>query len=218
VRQPPRRARRRTHFGARPNDLHETEALRSATLAPGSNGYGPRADGSGDTMRSIVAGRGQGRWVVIYREGDGFVAQCLDVDVAGDGPTEAGAREFLRETLELYLDEPAGSDRHIRPNGDRPDGSSTWRSAASEAARLSGAALASVQQVGRRHRVNRIGRQTRPPEHRWPCSAARSCSSASGSLAGPSGRIRRPVETLPRGPLRTGSAACAPTTGPGAAS
>jgi predicted RNase H-like HicB family nuclease len=48
--------------------------------------------------------------VVIYREGDGFVAQCLDVDVASDGATEDEARENLREALELYFDEPAGSD------------------------------------------------------------------------------------------------------------
>jgi predicted RNase H-like HicB family nuclease len=48
--------------------------------------------------------------VVIYREGDAFVAQCLDVDVASDGRTEAEARENLREALELYFDEPAGVD------------------------------------------------------------------------------------------------------------
>jgi predicted RNase H-like HicB family nuclease len=48
--------------------------------------------------------------VVIYREGDTFVAQCLDVDVASDGPTETEARESLREALELYFDEPAGTD------------------------------------------------------------------------------------------------------------
>ena len=48
--------------------------------------------------------------VVIYREGDTFVAQCLDVDVASDGPTEAEAREGLREALELYFDEPDGAE------------------------------------------------------------------------------------------------------------
>jgi predicted RNase H-like HicB family nuclease len=44
--------------------------------------------------------------VVIYREGDGFVAQCLNVDVASDGMSEDQARENLREALELYFDEP----------------------------------------------------------------------------------------------------------------
>jgi predicted RNase H-like HicB family nuclease len=44
--------------------------------------------------------------VVIYREGDGYVAQCLDVDVASDGATEDEARANLREALELYFDEP----------------------------------------------------------------------------------------------------------------
>jgi predicted RNase H-like HicB family nuclease len=44
--------------------------------------------------------------VVIYREGDVFVAQCLNVDVASDGATSDAARENLREALELYFDEP----------------------------------------------------------------------------------------------------------------
>jgi predicted RNase H-like HicB family nuclease len=50
--------------------------------------------------------------VVIYREADGFVAQCLDVDVASDGATEDEARENLREALELYFQEPAGPAAH----------------------------------------------------------------------------------------------------------
>jgi predicted RNase H-like HicB family nuclease len=49
--------------------------------------------------------------VVIYSEGDGFVAQCLNVDVASDGATEDEARQNVREALELYFDEPdAGVD------------------------------------------------------------------------------------------------------------
>jgi predicted RNase H-like HicB family nuclease len=44
--------------------------------------------------------------VVIYREGDGFVAQCLNVEVASDGDTEAEARANILEALELYFDEP----------------------------------------------------------------------------------------------------------------
>ncbi|MDQ1294534.1 MAG: hypothetical protein QG608_2418 [Actinomycetota bacterium] len=44
--------------------------------------------------------------VVIYREGDGFVAQCLNVDVASEGDTEQEARDKIREALELFFDEP----------------------------------------------------------------------------------------------------------------
>jgi hypothetical protein len=55
--------------------------------------------------------------VVIYREGDGFVAQCLNVDVASDGDTEDQARESLREALELYFDEP-DADAAWAPVGD----------------------------------------------------------------------------------------------------
>ena len=45
--------------------------------------------------------------VVIYREGDGFVARCLNVDVASEGATEADARANILEALELYFEEPA---------------------------------------------------------------------------------------------------------------
>jgi predicted RNase H-like HicB family nuclease len=45
--------------------------------------------------------------VVIYREGDGFVAQCLNVDVASEGDTEEEARENIREALGLYFEEPS---------------------------------------------------------------------------------------------------------------
>ena len=44
--------------------------------------------------------------VVIYAEGDGYVAQCLDVDVASEGQTEEEARANIQEALELYFDEP----------------------------------------------------------------------------------------------------------------
>jgi predicted RNase H-like HicB family nuclease len=49
--------------------------------------------------------------VVIYREGDVYVAQSLDVDIASDGGTEAEARENLREALELCFDEPGAEPR-----------------------------------------------------------------------------------------------------------
>ena len=41
--------------------------------------------------------------VVVYREGDGYVAQCLNVNVASEGDTEAEALANLQEALELYF-------------------------------------------------------------------------------------------------------------------
>lgn len=51
--------------------------------------------------------------VVIYREGDGFVAQCLNVDVASEGATEEEARENIREALELYFEEPSAGAQAV---------------------------------------------------------------------------------------------------------
>jgi predicted RNase H-like HicB family nuclease len=45
--------------------------------------------------------------VVLYRERDGYVAQCLDVDVQTGGETEAEARSHLRDALEFYFQQPA---------------------------------------------------------------------------------------------------------------
>jgi predicted RNase H-like HicB family nuclease len=52
--------------------------------------------------------------VVLYRGGDGYVAQCLDVDLVTGGNSEAEARANLREALELYFAEP-GADAHYLP-------------------------------------------------------------------------------------------------------
>ncbi len=43
---------------------------------------------------------------IVWREGKWFIAQCLEVDLASQGRTEREAVENLRETLELYLEEP----------------------------------------------------------------------------------------------------------------
>ena len=43
---------------------------------------------------------------VIRREGEWFVAQCLDVDVASQGETEPEALAALREALELHFQPP----------------------------------------------------------------------------------------------------------------
>jgi predicted RNase H-like HicB family nuclease len=43
----------------------------------------------------------------VSQEGDWYVAQCLEVDVASQGETIEGALAALREALELYFeDEP----------------------------------------------------------------------------------------------------------------
>lgn len=42
----------------------------------------------------------------IWQEGEWFVAQCLEVDVASQGRTEAEALANLREALELHFQPP----------------------------------------------------------------------------------------------------------------
>jgi predicted RNase H-like HicB family nuclease len=41
---------------------------------------------------------------VIYREGDGFVSLCPELDIASQGDTIEAARDNLREALELYFE------------------------------------------------------------------------------------------------------------------
>lgn len=47
---------------------------------------------------------------VVQREGDIFVAQCLDVDVASQGATEVEALASLQQAQELYVQSPQASD------------------------------------------------------------------------------------------------------------
>ncbi len=47
---------------------------------------------------------------VVQREGDVFVAQCLDVDVASQGASEEEALANLQEALELYFQSPQATD------------------------------------------------------------------------------------------------------------
>ncbi len=42
----------------------------------------------------------------VWREGEWFVSQCLDVDVASQGETEEEALANLKEALELYFESP----------------------------------------------------------------------------------------------------------------
>lgn len=46
---------------------------------------------------------------VIWREGDWFVAQCLEVDVASQGETEEEALSNLREAVELHFEPPCAT-------------------------------------------------------------------------------------------------------------
>jgi predicted RNase H-like HicB family nuclease len=42
--------------------------------------------------------------VIVYQEGNAYVAQCLNVDVASEGDTEKQALANIREALELYFE------------------------------------------------------------------------------------------------------------------
>jgi predicted RNase H-like HicB family nuclease len=42
----------------------------------------------------------------VWKEGNWFVSQCLELDVASQGETEDEALANLREALELYFEEP----------------------------------------------------------------------------------------------------------------
>lgn len=42
----------------------------------------------------------------VWREGDWYVSQCLEVDVASQGQTEEEALTNLKEALELYFEAP----------------------------------------------------------------------------------------------------------------
>jgi predicted RNase H-like HicB family nuclease len=47
--------------------------------------------------------------VLLYEEESGFVAQCLNVNVASEGDPEQDALANIHEALELYFDGRAGS-------------------------------------------------------------------------------------------------------------
>ena len=42
----------------------------------------------------------------VWREGNEYVSQCLDIDIASQGATEVEALENLREALELHFEPP----------------------------------------------------------------------------------------------------------------
>ena len=45
----------------------------------------------------------------VWKEGEWYVAQCLDVDVASQGETEIKALDSLREAVELHFAPPVAS-------------------------------------------------------------------------------------------------------------
>lgn len=45
----------------------------------------------------------------VWQEGDWFVAQCLEVDIASQGETPQQALDNLREALELHFEAPTAS-------------------------------------------------------------------------------------------------------------
>ncbi len=48
----------------------------------------------------------------VWREGEWFVSQCLDVHVASQGRTEEKALDNLREAVELHFDSPVATHPH----------------------------------------------------------------------------------------------------------
>jgi predicted RNase H-like HicB family nuclease len=45
----------------------------------------------------------------VWREGDWYVSQCLEIDVASQGATEEEALANLKEALELHFEPPEAS-------------------------------------------------------------------------------------------------------------
>jgi predicted RNase H-like HicB family nuclease len=45
----------------------------------------------------------------VWREGNWFVSQCLEFDLASQGETEEEALANLREALELYFEAPVAT-------------------------------------------------------------------------------------------------------------
>jgi predicted RNase H-like HicB family nuclease len=45
----------------------------------------------------------------IWREGDWYVSQCLEIDIASQGETEQEALANLKEALELHFEQPHAS-------------------------------------------------------------------------------------------------------------
>jgi predicted RNase H-like HicB family nuclease len=46
-----------------------------------------------------------------WREGDWFISQCLEIDVASQGKSEEESLSSLREALELHFEQPQPTRR-----------------------------------------------------------------------------------------------------------
>lgn len=51
---------------------------------------------------------------IIEREGSGYVALCPELDIASQGETIEGARENLREALELFFESASPEEKKSR--------------------------------------------------------------------------------------------------------
>ena len=54
---------------------------------------------------------------IVWREGDDFVAQCLNVDVSSFGSSKQDALESLKEAVQLYFED----DKHGLTEVDKPE-------------------------------------------------------------------------------------------------
>ncbi len=55
---------------------------------------------------------------IIEREGDGYVALCPELDIASQGDSIEGARENLREALELFFETASPEEVTQRLHGE----------------------------------------------------------------------------------------------------
>lgn len=53
---------------------------------------------------------------VVWKEGEHFVAQCLNIDVSSFGDTKEEALKNLEEAIELYLEDSSLADISIIEN------------------------------------------------------------------------------------------------------
>lgn len=55
---------------------------------------------------------------IIEREGSGYVALCPELDIASEGDTIEGARDNLREALELFFETASAEEIQARGNNE----------------------------------------------------------------------------------------------------
>ncbi|MCS6978095.1 MAG: type II toxin-antitoxin system HicB family antitoxin [Gemmatales bacterium] len=55
---------------------------------------------------------------LIYREDDGYVALCPELDIASQGDTVEAARDNLREALELFFESASPEEIRERLGGE----------------------------------------------------------------------------------------------------